>query len=154
MYSESISRSSGRSHVLAEPGVLIWHHDGRLLYILALISSSSCCSFSLFTFWDGHPTPRPSVSFGFGIMCTRIGSANACEPSSRPIGHTVNVVDDLVSNPAVVLQDVEVLGAGSKGNLLGYREELGQRVIRNVCELLAVMLGNDELEETKPSTTR
>lgn len=87
-------------------------------------------------------------------MCTSIGSANACEPSSRPIGHTVNVVDDLVSNPAVVLQDVEVLGAGSEGNLLGYREELGQRVIRNVCELLAVMLGNDELEETKPSTTR
>ena len=58
---------------------------------------------------------------------------------------TVNVVDDLVSDPAIVLQDVEVLGADSGGNLLRDREQLRKGVVRDVCELLAVVLGDDEL---------
>lgn len=55
------------------------------------------------------------------------------------------MVNDLVGDPAVVLKDVEVLGSNSGGDLLCNGEELGERVVRDVCELLAVELGNDEL---------
>jgi hypothetical protein len=55
------------------------------------------------------------------------------------------MVDLLVGNPAVVLQDVKVLCANGSGNLLGDRQQLGQRLVGNVCELLAVVLGDDEL---------
>lgn len=57
----------------------------------------------------------------------------------------MDVVDDLVGNPAVVLQDVEVLCTRGEGDLLCHGEQLGQGVIGNVRELLAVVLGNDEL---------
>ena len=62
---------------------------------------------------------------------------------------TVDMVDLLVSNPAVVLQDVEVLCANGRGNLLGDGQQLGQRVVGDVCELLAVVLGDDELDDGK-----
>jgi hypothetical protein len=57
----------------------------------------------------------------------------------------VNVVNQLVRNPAVVLQDVEVLDSNGVGDLLCNRKELCQGVVRDVCELLAVELGDDEL---------
>lgn len=60
---------------------------------------------------------------------------------------TVNVVDLLVCNPAVVLQDVEVLRSNGGSNLLCHRKELGEMVVGDVCELLAVELGNDKLME-------
>jgi hypothetical protein len=60
---------------------------------------------------------------------------------------TVDMVDLLVGNPAVVLQDVEVLCANGRGNLLGDGQQLGQRVVGDVCELLAVVLGDDELDD-------
>ena len=60
---------------------------------------------------------------------------------------TVDMVDKLMGNPAVVLQDVKVLCANGKGNLLGDRQQLGQRVVGDVCEILAVVLGDDELDD-------
>jgi hypothetical protein len=59
------------------------------------------------------------------------------------------MVDLLVGNPAVVLQDVKVLCANSRGNLLGDGQQLGQGVVGDVCELLAVVLGDDELDDGK-----
>ena len=60
---------------------------------------------------------------------------------------TVDVVDLLVGNPAIVLQNVEVLCSNGGGDLLCNRKELYERVIGDVCELLAVELGNDKLME-------
>ena len=60
---------------------------------------------------------------------------------------TVNVVDLLVCNPAVVLQDVEVLRSNGGSNLLCNGKELCEGVVGDVCELLAVELGNDKLME-------
>jgi hypothetical protein len=60
---------------------------------------------------------------------------------------TVDMVDLLVGDPAVVLQDVEVLCANGSGNLLGDGQQLGEAVVRDVCELLAVVLGDDELDD-------
>lgn len=57
----------------------------------------------------------------------------------------MDVINDLVGNPAVVLQDVEVLCTRGEGDLLCHGEQLGQGVIGDVRELLAVVLGNDEL---------
>jgi hypothetical protein len=57
----------------------------------------------------------------------------------------VNVVNQLVRNPAVVLQDVEVLHSNGVGDLLCHGKELCQGVVGDVCELLAVELGNDKL---------
>jgi len=57
----------------------------------------------------------------------------------------VNVVDLLVCNPAVVLQDVKVLCSNGGSDLLCDRKELCEGVVGDVCELLAVELGNDEL---------
>ena len=59
----------------------------------------------------------------------------------------MNVVDLLVRNPAVVLQDVEVLCSNSGSDLLCNRKELCEGVVGDVCELLPVELGNDELME-------
>jgi hypothetical protein len=56
------------------------------------------------------------------------------------------MVDLLVGNPAVVLQDVEVFCADGRGDLLGDGQQLGEAVVGDVCELLAVVLGDDELE--------
>ena len=60
---------------------------------------------------------------------------------------TVDMVDLLVGNPAVVLQDVEILCADGRGNLLGDGQQLGEAVVGDVCELLAVVLGDDELDD-------
>ena len=60
---------------------------------------------------------------------------------------TVDVVDLLVGNPAVVLQDVEVLRSNGGSNLLCNGKELCEGVVGDVCELLAVELGNDKLKE-------
>ena len=59
----------------------------------------------------------------------------------------MDMVNDLMGDPAVVLKNVEVLCSNSGGDLLCNGEELGERVVRDVCELLAVELGNDELLE-------
>lgn len=58
---------------------------------------------------------------------------------------TMDVVNDLVSNSAIVLENVEVLCSHCGGDFLCNRQELGERVVRDVCELLAVELGDDEL---------
>ena len=57
------------------------------------------------------------------------------------------MIDLLVGNPAVVLQDVEILCADGRGNLLGDGQQLGEAVVGDVCELLAVVLGDDELDD-------
>lgn len=58
----------------------------------------------------------------------------------------MNVIDELVSEAAVVLKDVEVLRAGGGGDPLGDGQQLLQRVVRDVRELRAVMLGDDKLQ--------
>lgn len=81
----------------------------------------------------------------------------------------VDVANFLMSQFAVVLQDVVVLEAlgllQGRGNVLlsghkvrvrsclagletnlGYRKELCERVVRDICEFLAVVLWDDELE--------
>jgi len=60
---------------------------------------------------------------------------------------TVDMVDNLVRNPAVVLQDIKVLRTNGSGNFLGDGQQLSQRVVGDVCELLAVVLGDDELDD-------
>lgn len=60
---------------------------------------------------------------------------------------TVNMVDLLVGNPAIVLQNVEVLRSNGGSNLLCNGKELCEGVVGDVCELLAVELGNDKLME-------
>ena len=57
------------------------------------------------------------------------------------------MIDLLVGNPAVVLQDVEILCADGRGNLLGDGQQLGDAIVGDVCELLAVVLGDDELDD-------
>lgn len=59
----------------------------------------------------------------------------------------MDMIDLLVGNPAVVLQDVEILCADGRGNLLGDGQQLGEAVVGDVCELLAVVLGDDELDD-------
>lgn len=59
----------------------------------------------------------------------------------------MNVVDLLVCNPAIVLQDVEVLRSNGGSDLLRHWKELAEMVVGDVCELLAVELGNDKLME-------
>jgi hypothetical protein len=59
----------------------------------------------------------------------------------------VNVVDLLVCDPAIVLQDVEVLRSNGGSDLLCNRKELCKVVVGDVCELLAVELGDDKLTE-------
>jgi hypothetical protein len=60
---------------------------------------------------------------------------------------TVHMVDLLVSNPAIVLQDVEILCSNGGSDLLCNRKELCEGVVGDVCELLAVELWNDKLME-------
>jgi hypothetical protein len=59
----------------------------------------------------------------------------------------VNVVDLLVCDPAIVLQDVEVLRSNGGSDLLCNGKELCEVVVGDVCELLAVEFGDDELME-------
>ena len=61
--------------------------------------------------------------------------------------HTVNVVNLLVRDPAIVLQDVEVFGSNGGSDLLCNGKELCEVVVGDVCELLAVELGDDKLME-------
>ena len=56
----------------------------------------------------------------------------------------VDMVDLLVRNATVVLEDIVVLGPDSKRNLLCYWQNLGQRLIWDIVELLAVVLWDDE----------
>jgi hypothetical protein len=63
------------------------------------------------------------------------------------VRHTVNVVDLLVCDPAIVLQDVEVLRSNGGSDLLCNGKELCEVVVGDVCELLAVEFGDDELME-------
>jgi hypothetical protein len=55
------------------------------------------------------------------------------------------MIDLLVRQPPVVLQHVVVLDALRDGNLLCDLEDLGQLVVRDVVQLGAVVLGDDEL---------
>lgn len=57
----------------------------------------------------------------------------------------MNVVNLLVCDPAIVLQDVEVLGSNGGSDLLCNGKELDQGVVGDICELLAVELGDDKL---------
>lgn len=63
------------------------------------------------------------------------------------LGNHVNMhmIDQLMCHPTIVLQNIELLGARGQCNLLGDREKLGQGVVRDVGQLCAVVLGNDEL---------
>jgi hypothetical protein len=60
---------------------------------------------------------------------------------------TVDMVNLLVCNPAVVLQDVEVLYSNGGSDLLCNGKKLCEGVVGDVCELFAVELGNDKLTE-------
>lgn len=57
----------------------------------------------------------------------------------------MDVINLLVGNSAIVLQDVEVFRSNGGSNLLRNGKELGEVVVGDVCELLAVELGNDKL---------
>ena len=59
---------------------------------------------------------------------------------------TVNMINDLMSKPSVVLQDVEVCTAGGSSDLFSHWEQLRQALIRDVCELFSVVLWDYKLE--------
>ena len=61
----------------------------------------------------------------------------------------VHMIDLLVSNAAVVLQDVVVLDALRNRNLLRHGQHLGQLVVGDVMQLSAVVFGDDELRTSK-----
>lgn len=54
------------------------------------------------------------------------------------------MVDNLVSNAAVVLQDIEIFCATCFGNLLGHGQEFLEVFVRDIGELCTVELGNHE----------
>lgn len=58
---------------------------------------------------------------------------------------TMNVVDELMSHPAVVLQDVEILCARSSRNLLRHWKQLLKTVVRDVGKLGTMIFWNDQL---------
>lgn len=58
------------------------------------------------------------------------------------------MVDNLVSNAAVVLQDIEIFCATCFGNLLGHGQEFLEVFVRDIGELCTVELGNHELLHT------
>lgn len=89
----------------------------------------------------------------------------------RPYHVHVDMSDLLVGALAVVLQDVVLDGARGDGEFLGYGlggegvslwpdavlqvkghiyQELGQILVRDIRQLLAVVLGDDELSEPQP----
>lgn len=92
----------------------------RSVYIFDLISSMSFCSLSLFPCCCGQLIPRPSCSFGFGIMwkwtCMQLRTG-----VKRYDWESSYVVHDLVRKAAVVLKDVVVLCSGCCSNLFGDR---------------------------------
>lgn len=59
----------------------------------------------------------------------------------------MNVINLLVGNSAIVLQDVEIFRSNGGSNLLRNGKELCEIVVGDVCELLAMELGNDKLME-------
>lgn len=56
----------------------------------------------------------------------------------------MNVVDLLVSNGAIVLEDIIVSSTSGSDELLDSRQDLAQLVIRDVMKLCAVVLGDDK----------
>lgn len=54
----------------------------------------------------------------------------------------VNMVNFLVSNAAIVLEDVVIGGTSCVDNLLDNRQNLGEVVVRNISQLSTVVLGN------------
>lgn len=61
----------------------------------------------------------------------------------------MNMVDLLVGQTAVVLEDVVVLGARCLCYLLGDRQDLEQRLVRDVGQFDTVVFGNHELNMGK-----
>lgn len=59
----------------------------------------------------------------------------------------MHMIDHLVRNPSIVLQDIEVFGASRTSDLLGYRQELMKRVVRDVCQFGAMKLWDNELPQ-------
>lgn len=57
----------------------------------------------------------------------------------------VDVVDDLVGGPAIVLQDVVVGGARRDGEFLEHGQHFGHLVVGDVVEFGAVVFGDDQL---------
>lgn len=55
------------------------------------------------------------------------------------------MINDLMGQPAVVLQDVVVLGAAGLCDFLGHGQDLTQLIVRDVGQLGAVVFGDDEL---------
>lgn len=54
------------------------------------------------------------------------------------------MIDHLMRNTAIVLQQVVVGGAGGKSNLLGHRQNVAQRVVREFMKLCGMVLGDDQ----------
>ena len=57
---------------------------------------------------------------------------------------TVNVVDELVGEPSVVLEDIVLLCAGGDGDLFSDGEQFVQVLVGDIVQLGAVELGDDE----------
>lgn len=136
-----------------------------------LATSSACSSFSLSISVGcvGQRMPRPCSGRGLGIWW---GGHDVSSPffkgvnwkEGRPYHVHVDVPNLLVGTLAVVLQDVVLDGARGDGEFLGYGlggvsllsgvmlglegniyQELGQVLVRNIRQLFAVVLGDDEL---------
>lgn len=58
----------------------------------------------------------------------------------------MNVINLLMRQPTVVLQDIVVLGTRCFGNALRNGEDLGETVVRDVCQLCTVVFGDDKLQ--------
>lgn len=56
----------------------------------------------------------------------------------------VDMVDDLVGVPAVVIEDVEVVSAGCERKLLDDGEDVGEVLVGQLVDLGRVVLGDDE----------
>ena len=57
----------------------------------------------------------------------------------------VDVIHDLMSDAAVVLQDVVILSVYGLSDFLCDRQDLCELVVGDIVEFCAVVLGNDEL---------
>lgn len=56
----------------------------------------------------------------------------------------VNMVNFLMSNAAIVLEDIVIGGTSRVDNLLDNRQNLGEVIVRNIGQLSTVVLGNDK----------
>lgn len=119
-------------------------------HIFDLISSKVFCRLSFPGFCCGHPIPKPSSSFGFGIICTkRTNQYRLSSPIASSCLHllerTVYVINNLVCRPPVVLQNVVVFRPGGSSYAGGDRQEFGEGIFGDVGEFHAVVLWNHEL---------